>query len=146
MSPGAGVLVVAVAAALLLGAVWKSRQGRVRERNGGENVTDLLPDELRQRLVDAPDQDARVTLLQLSTTFCAPCRHPRVLLSDFAQRTEGVRHVDVDLTHHPEWSTPLRVHTTPTTLVLDATGAELFRVSGVPHRAKLATALQLHLS
>ncbi|KAA5829134.1 thioredoxin family protein [Saccharopolyspora hirsuta] len=146
MSPGTWALLIAVAAALLIGAVWKSRQGKVRERNGGENVTDLLPEALQQRLADAPDQDAKVTLLQLSTTFCAPCRHTRVLLADFAQRTEGVRHVEVDLTDHPEWSTPLRVHTTPTTLVLDATGAELFRISGVPHRTNLATALEPHLA
>lgn len=144
MSPGVWALLIAVAAALLGGAVWKSRQGKVRERNGGQNVTELLPEALKQRIGDAPD--AKVTLLQLSTTFCAPCRHTRVLLADFAQRTGGVRHVEVDLTDHPEWSTPLRVHTTPTTLVLNATGGELFRINGVPHRENLATALQPHLA
>ncbi|GAA4610784.1 thioredoxin domain-containing protein [Saccharopolyspora hordei] len=143
MSPGVAALLVAVAATLLGGAVWKARQGKVRTNNGGENVTDLLPEALRQRLDDAPD--AAVTLLQLSTTFCAPCRHTRILLSDFAQRTDGVRHVEVDLTDHPEWSTPLRVHTTPTTLVLDARGRELFRISGVPNRTDLTAALQPHL-
>ncbi|MDA3629234.1 thioredoxin family protein [Saccharopolyspora oryzae] len=146
MSPGIWALLIAVVAALLIGAVWQSRQGKVREKTGEENVTDLLPEALQQRLADAPDDDAKVTLLQLSTTFCAPCRHTRVLLADFAQRTEGVRHVEVDLTDHPEWSTPLRVHTTPTTLVLDAAGRELFRISGVPRRDNLATALEPHLT
>ncbi|RKT84734.1 Thioredoxin [Saccharopolyspora antimicrobica] len=144
MSAGVWALLIAVTAALLGGAVWKAGQGKARERNGGQNMTELLPEALKQRLPDGPD--AKVTLLQLSTTFCAPCRHTRVLLADFAQRTGGVRHVEVDLTDHPEWSTPLRVHTTPTTLVLNAAGDELFRIKGVPHRDNLATALQPHLA
>lgn len=101
-----------------------------------------LPEELRERVAGGE----RVTLLQLSSTFCQPCRHARILLDDFARRTEGVRHVEVDLTEHPEWSTPLRVHTTPTTLALDASGRELFRVGGVPRRQALAATLDQHLS
>lgn len=115
-------------------------------------MLDSLPPELRQR-AGVPDgrpnddrsSGPRVTLLQLSTTFCAPCRHTRILLADLAGRTEGLRHVEVDLTHHPEWSTPLGVHETPTTLVLDAAGHELFRVSGVPRRGDLAETLRPHL-
>lgn len=116
-------------------------------------MLDSLPPELRQR-AGVPSSDRtgldrngtpRVTLLQLSTTFCAPCRHTRILLADLASRTEGLRHVEVDLTHHPEWSTPLGVHETPTTLVLDAAGQELFRVSGVPRRGALTETLRPHL-
>lgn len=109
-------------------------------------MLDSLPPELRER-AGVPDADGapRVTLLQLSTTFCQPCRHTRILLADLAGRTEGLRHVEVDLTHHPEWSTPLGVHETPTTLVLDAAGRELFRVSGVPRRGALAESLRPHL-
>lgn len=110
-----------------------------------DSVFDQLPEQLRQRLAaESSDADA-VTLLQLSTTFCAPCRHTRILLANFAERTEGVRHVEVDLTGHPDWSTPLRVHTTPTTLVFDAGGRELFRVGGVPRRGDLAAALSPYL-
>lgn len=112
--------------------------------NVEEGVLDRLPDELRQRIVDDSDE-ANVTLLQLSTTFCAPCRHARILLDNFARRTDGVRHVEVDLTHHPDWSTPLRVHHTPTTLALDSAGHELFRVGGVPRRDELAATLNQHL-
>ncbi|WP_425565822.1 hypothetical protein [Saccharopolyspora gregorii] len=43
-----------------------------------------------------------------------------------------MRHVEVDLTDHPEWSTPLRVHRTPTTLALDAAGRELFGSAACP--------------
>jgi thiol-disulfide isomerase/thioredoxin len=147
MSQGVWALLIAVVVALVFGLVWRAREGRVRTRpQREETVFEQLPEGLRQRLADAPDEDAKVTLLQLSTTFCAPCRHTRILLTDYAQRTEGVRHVEIDLTDHPEWSTPLRVHRTPTTLVLDREGRELFRVGGVPRRDQLADALQPHLA
>ena len=149
MTIGVWALLAAVAATVALGLVWRAREGRVRRRKGSEAeepVFDQMPAELRQRLADEPEDDARVTLLQFSTTFCAPCRHARILLADFAERTEGVRHVEVDLTHHPEWSTPLRVHRTPTTLALDATGRELFRVGGVPRRDELAETVRPHLN
>lgn len=169
------VLLVVVAATLVFGVVWRAREGRVRpaatttplgsgesasetrtesEKTGGTgkagqpasvapDVPDQLPDGLRARLGEL--DGTGVTLLQLSTTFCAPCRHVRILLSDLAERTEGIRHVEVDLTDHPEWSTPLRVHTTPTTLALDGSGRELFRVGGVPRRDQLTAALRPHL-
>lgn len=109
-------------------------------RPGRKSGFHRLPDGLRDRLLDQPE-GTRVTLLQLSTTFCAPCRHTRHVLADMAARAEGLRHVDIDLAHHPEWSTPLGVHTTPTTLALDEDGNELFRFSGVPRRDELAEVL-----
>ncbi|MDR7302213.1 TlpA family protein disulfide reductase [Haloactinomyces albus] len=151
MTPGLWALLAAVAIALCLGLMWRARQGRIRVRNKStpadveESVFDQLPEGLRRHLTEAADGDARVTLLQLSTTFCAPCRHTRVLLAHFAERTEGVRHVEVDLTHHPEWATPLGVHTTPTTLAFDDSGRELFRVGGVPRRDELTRTLRSHL-
>ncbi|MFB9429083.1 TlpA family protein disulfide reductase [Streptoalloteichus tenebrarius] len=86
-----------------------------------------------------------VTLVQLSSTFCAPCRHARVLLSDLADRTEGLRHVEIDLTERPELAARLRVYRTPTTLALDESGRELLRVGGVPKRDALLDALRPHL-
>lgn len=151
-------LLITLAVVVVLAVVLRSREGRIRSaparrgasepdaQEGSDVVQEApapLPEALRARLGHEPD--ARITLLQLSTTFCAPCRHARILLADLAERTDGVRHVDVDLTHHPEWSTPLRVHTTPTTLVLDEAECELFRVSGVPRRADLLDALRPHL-
>ncbi|SFT61807.1 hypothetical protein SAMN04487904_104336 [Actinopolyspora lacussalsi subsp. righensis] len=93
----------------------------------------------------ARDATPEITLLQLSTTFCAPCRHARILLSTMAERTTGLRHVEIDLTNRPEWSAPLGVHTTPTTLALDTDGRELFRLSGVPRREGLTEALRPYL-
>lgn len=146
MDAGAWTLLGTVVAAVLLGLVLRGREGEPREpRRGGARV-DRMPEELQNRLRSAAQQPDELTLLQLSSTFCAPCRHARILLDDFARRTEGVRHVEVDLTHHPEWADALGVHGTPTTLVLDPSGAELMRVPGVPKRGALAEALRPHLA
>lgn len=148
MTPGTLAVAIAVVVALGLGTIWRMREGRVvrKTTSGGaaQPMYERLPEQLRERL-SGPSEATRVTLLQLSTTFCAPCRHTRILLSDLAERTPGLRHVEVDLTDHPEWSTPLGVHRTPATLVLDDVGRELFRVMGVPRRDELMAALRPHL-
>lgn len=86
--------------------------------------------------------DADVTLVQLSTTFCAPCRHARAVLEQLARRTDGLEHTDLDITNRPEVATGLGVFRTPTTLAFDSQGNELARVSGVPRGAQLDELVQ----
>ena len=133
---GVLVLIGTLAVASLFGLAWRRSQGRVR---AGKTV--MLPPELHKLV----DPGSRVTLLQISTTFCAPCRHTRILLSDLAEKVDGLRHVDFDVTNHPEVASSLGVLTTPTTLAVDSTGTELMRVSGVPKRDTLLDALRPHL-
>ncbi|MGJ7905827.1 TlpA family protein disulfide reductase [Actinopolyspora sp. H202] len=174
MPPEWWALLLALIATLILGSVLRGREGRITTRNNRRGggvppaVFDQLPAEIAEVLrrevsgtdgevtgtgraagpadgSAARDVTPEIILLQLSTTFCAPCRHARILLSTMAERTTGLRHVEIELTNRPEWSAPLGVHTTPTTLALDAHGRELFRVSGVPRREGLAEALRPHL-
>lgn len=77
----------------------------------------------------------RATLLQLSSGFCAPCRAARGLLARVAETTAGVRHVELDVAHHPELAARLGITQTPTVLVLDADGAVLAHHVGVPRLA-----------
>jgi thiol-disulfide isomerase/thioredoxin len=86
-----------------------------------------------------------VTLVQISTTFCAPCRHARAVLSPLAERTEGLRHVELDVTDQPEVAQALGVLRTPTTLAFSPAGKELLRVSGVPKAEAVLEALDEHL-
>jgi hypothetical protein len=67
---GALVLVGTLVLATAVGLVMKARSGRVRA-----GAASSLPADVRALV--AP---AGVTLVQLSTTFCAPCRHARALL------------------------------------------------------------------
>lgn len=135
---GVWVLIGTLAAATVLGLAWRRSQGRVRTARASSS----LPPELRELV----DPASRVTLLQISTTFCTPCRHTRILLADLAGRTEGLRHVDFDVTDHPEVAASLGVLSTPTTLAVDSNGVELLRVGGVPKRDTLLAALRPHLS
>lgn len=130
------VLVGTLALASAFGLYWRARQGRVSAAKRS-----ALPGPL----MDLVDPDSRVTLLQISTTFCVPCRQTRVLLSDLAAKTSGLRHVDYDVSDHPEVATSLGVLRTPTTLAVDASGVEIMRVGGVPKRDTLLAALQPHL-
>jgi thiol-disulfide isomerase/thioredoxin len=126
-----GTLVLATAAGLLL----KAREGRVRTVSASGLPADV-------RALVAP---VGVTLVQLSTTFCAPCRHARVLLSDLAAKVEGLHHTELDLTDRPDLARELAVLRTPTTLAIDSRGGEILRVGGVPKRDELLAALRAHL-
>jgi thiol-disulfide isomerase/thioredoxin len=132
---GALVLVGTLVLATAIGLVMKAREGRVRAAGASGLPADI------QALV-AP---GRVTLVQLSTTFCAPCRHARTLLSDLAARTDGLHHTELDLTDRPELARELSVLRTPTTLAVDGHGAEILRVGGVPKRDELLAALAPHI-
>jgi thiol-disulfide isomerase/thioredoxin len=134
---GALVVLGTLAVATVLGIVLRTRSGRVR----ATRPTARLPDDVRRAL--APDG---VTLVQLSTTFCAPCRHTRVLLADLAARTAGLHHTELDLTGRPDLARELSVLRTPTTLAIDEGGTELLRVGGIPKRETLLEALRPHLA
>ncbi|WP_240235225.1 thioredoxin family protein [Nocardioides sp. CFH 31398] len=83
----------------------------------------------------------RATLLQFSSAFCAPCRATRVTLGEVAGLVPGVAHVEVDAEQHLDLVRRLNVMRTPTTLVLDADGAETTRASGAPTRDQVLGAL-----
>ncbi|MEU4806677.1 thioredoxin family protein [Actinosynnema sp. NPDC023587] len=135
---GVWALLGAIAVVAVVAVVLRHREGRVRTAREADV-------ELPQPVRDLLDPGTPVTLVQISTTFCAPCRHTRVLLADLAGRTEGLRHVELDVTNRPEVAARLGVLRTPTTLALDPGGAELLRVGGVPKRDALLAALRAYL-
>jgi thiol-disulfide isomerase/thioredoxin len=87
------------------------------------------------------DLGERATLLQFSSAFCAPCRATRRILGEVAGLVEGVAHVEIDAEHHLEATRALGILRTPTTVVLDASGAEVTRATGAPTRDQVLTAL-----
>ncbi|MFE9428126.1 thioredoxin family protein [Kitasatospora sp. NPDC006697] len=90
--------------------------------------------------VDGP-LGSRATLVQFSTAFCQPCRATRRVLAQAAELVPGVRHVDLDAEQQLELVRRLAVDRTPTTLVLDASGAVVRRAAGQPRRAEVLAAL-----
>jgi thiol-disulfide isomerase/thioredoxin len=136
---GVWVLLATLVVAVVAGVLLRARNGRVRSAK-----RELR--ELPGPVADALDPASAVTLVQISTTFCAPCRHTRAILSALAEDTPGLHHVDLDVTDQPEVAQALSVLRTPTTLALTADGRELLRVGGVPKGPALLEALQPHLA
>jgi thiol-disulfide isomerase/thioredoxin len=151
---GLVVLLATLVAATAAGA-WRHRSdGRVRPRTrrrrhdapgrrrddgaGGAAPSRPEADGLLA-VVGAPGE--RATLVQFSSAFCAPCRTARVVLGDVAERTDGVRHVEIDAEAHLDLVRRLGISRTPTTLVLDAGGNEVGRAGGVPRRDQLTAVL-----
>lgn len=126
---------------IVVGFLLRSREGRIRPADATAEQPDALPAEIRDEL----HPEHPVTLVQISTTFCSPCRHAHARLSALAEGTEGLRHMDLDVTHRPEIAHRLGVMRTPTTIAFDPQGRELLRVGGVPESGTLLEALRGHL-
>lgn len=77
----------------------------------------------------------RATLLQISSGFCAPCRAARGVLRRVAETETAVRHIELDVAHHPELAARLGITQTPTVFLLGADGAILARHEGPPKLA-----------
>lgn len=120
-----GILAL-VGATVALGLVLRRRQGRARR--------DVHHEIVQPERLGADGLGDAATLLQFSTEMCSRCPGVHRTLSEIAAARPGVRHLDVDLTHRPDIARHFNVLQTPTTLVLDSTGAIQTRFGGVPNR------------
>lgn len=151
-----GLLVALLVLATVGGLIWQRRSGRFRQSPsvspaagaalGAAPGTAARPDVRDDRvLITAESIGAplgeRATLVQFSSAFCAPCRAARVVLADVASIVPGVRHVEVDAESHLDLVRELKVLSTPTIFVLDATGAVTSRAAGLPKRQFVLAAL-----
>lgn len=134
MHPATALAAVAALALLAIVIAVVSRRRDGRRRSGGG---------LAFRAVDAAPAalGSRATLVQFSTDMCARCPQVRRLLSGYADGAEGIHHVEIDLTHRPDLASRYRVLQTPTTFLVDSTGAVRSRFHGVPPRQALADAI-----
>ena len=123
------VLVLAAAG----GLAWRWRDGRLK----GARQQALSRADLGQPLGE------RATLLQFSSSFCAPCRAARHLLADVAARTEGVTHLELDVADRLDLVRLLDIRRVPTVLVLGPGGQVARRASGVPRRDDVLAAVAL---
>lgn len=144
-----------LAATTAIGLAWKASTGRLRtvRQPLGTSATDApgsvagtaptsggatsVPPEPRAAAALDLDLDAtalgdRATLVQFSTEFCTGCRPTARQLSAVAGDYDGVRHVEIDLTHRADLAARFAVLQTPTTLILGADGALTARIGGVP--------------
>jgi thiol-disulfide isomerase/thioredoxin len=131
MTSGLIALAAALAVAVAAGLAWQRTSGRIREARGEVLTAEQLGRQLGER----------ATLVQFSTAFCAPCRATRRILSEVAGMVDGVVHVEIDATAHPELVRSLGIRSTPAVLVLGPGGAVARRASGQPRKADVIAAL-----
>jgi thiol-disulfide isomerase/thioredoxin len=132
------VLAALVAISTAIGLLARAREGRVVTADG---LTRLTPAELGPDIV----LGEFATLVQFSTEFCTKCPATRVLLARVAGQHQGVVHVDVDVTHRQDLTQRFNIMQTPTTLVLDDSGALAARIGGAPKPDAVTTALGIAL-
>jgi len=119
-------LAVLLTATVALGVFLRWRQNRPRRH---------IPHEIVQpERLGADGLGEIATLLQFSTELCARCPGVHRTLSAVAAAHDGVRHLDIDLTHRPDIARHFHVLQTPTTLILDRNGAVQTRFGGAPNR------------
>ena len=137
VSLGLWVLAGALVAGVLLSVLKTWIDGRFRQK--ASDVDRVSAADVGVELCE------RATLLQFSSAFCAPCRVTRRTLAEVEGMVDGVRHVELDAESHLDLVRKLDILRTPTTLVLDSTGAVVKRASGAPRKpdviAALATAI-----
>jgi thiol-disulfide isomerase/thioredoxin len=135
----AGAIVVAAVLALatVAGLALRRRDGRLAVSRPGTAHQSLTGAELGQPL------GSRATLLQFSSSFCAPCRTARQLLADVAARDTGVTHVEIDVADRLDLVRRLDVRRTPTVFVLGPQGQVTRRASGLPRREDVVAAVAL---
>lgn len=120
----AGVVVLAT----VLGMLQRSRAGRLRSASGAVTALQIGTTEALGK---------RATLVQFSTPTCARCPGTARLLRGIADELDGVTHIEVDLTRHPEVADRFNVLQTPTTLLIDGRHRVRARIGGSPRRDAL---------
>lgn len=124
---GALIAITALLAVTIgAGLVLRWRQGRPQRH--------IRHEVIEPHRLGADALGTTATLLQFSTDTCAKCPGVHRTLSAIADTRDGVRHLDIDLTHRPDIAKHFHVMQTPTTLVLDRDGVIRTRFGGAPSR------------
>jgi thiol-disulfide isomerase/thioredoxin len=149
VAPGLIALVAALAVAIVTGLAWQRNNGRIRgvrtaPAPGGPQAAESAPAQTGPVLTGTElglPLGQRATLVQFSTTFCAPCRATRRILAEVAGMVDGVTHVEIDAESHLDLVRRLDIRRTPTVLVLGPDGRIAKRASGQPRKADVIAAV-----
>jgi thiol-disulfide isomerase/thioredoxin len=127
-----------VAISTIAGLALRSREGRLRRSDGLSRVD-------RNELGHGIHFGPNATLLQFSTEFCTKCPATRAYLGGVAEKNVGVAHVDVDITNRQDLAQKYNIMQTPTTFILDDSGAIAGRIGGAPRPEAISQALTIAL-
>jgi thiol-disulfide isomerase/thioredoxin len=81
-----------------------------------------------------------VQLLLFTSSFCEPCRQTRAILAEAERLVPAATVRELDVASHADEAESLAVRMTPTVVVQDGNGTEVFRAEGVPTLAQVLVA------
>jgi thiol-disulfide isomerase/thioredoxin len=143
------ILLVALIVGILVGMVFRRREGRIKAvdstaaaqprrvtaQEGADTAT----------LLSAVGVGHAPTVLHFSAEWCGPCAAVRRVIGQVVQDLGpdygDVIEIELDLDNNPVLAKQLGVMSLPTTFVYDSSGAQRFRIGGVPKAAALREAL-----
>jgi len=76
-----------------------------------------------------------------TSAFCAPCAAARRVVGEAATLVPALEVHEIDVAAQPDDVEELGIRSTPTILIRDDAGTEVFRSPGVPRRDQLLTAI-----
>ena len=78
--------------------------------------------------------------LFFSSAFCEPCMQTRAVLAEVSSLVPQATVRELDVAHATEEAETNGIRNTPTVIVRNAEGAEVFRAAGVPSVAQVLVA------
>lgn len=127
------ILVALIGVTSVLGAVLRSRSGRARAVSA--------PWLSAEDLGSLTQFGERGTIIQFSSSFCAPCAETHRLIHTVIAEASGITYFDIDVADHPTLANRFNVMQTPTTLLIDGEGILRARVGGAPRKSEFLDAV-----
>ncbi|HWS51975.1 MAG TPA: thioredoxin family protein [Microbacterium sp.] len=79
-------------------------------------------------------------LTLVSSSFCGACSRTRSVLKDAVRFLPEATITEIDVARDPDAAEALDIRFTPTVIIRDAAGTEVFRAEGVPTVPQVLTA------
>lgn len=79
-------------------------------------------------------------LTLVSSSFCGACSRTRSVLADALRFLPDATITEIDVAREPDAAEALDIRFTPTVIIRDGAGAEVFRAEGVPTVPQVLTA------
>ena len=79
-------------------------------------------------------------LTLVTSAFCGACARTRSVLAEAVRHLPDARVAEIDVAREPALAESLDIRATPTVIIRDDTGTEVFRAEGVPTVPQVLTA------
>ena len=120
-----------LALATVAGLIWRTSTGKAKRIKDGLQI-DLAEIGAAKHGKPVTAFGEHTTFLQFSSETCATCKQTAKLFQELEETSNGVLHIEVDLTHRLDLADKFGILQTPTTLVLDSKGIVKSRIGGAP--------------